>query len=631
MVFSPLLVCYSFLLAAVFLLFCYFTGWALSLLWRNNRSWYSFHQENYYTIFLKISGGLFFLTGVYAIIVTKGNSSLLPVPLLCISLFKNQERQLNLLEKLNWKKLLLFFLTALFLYWFYFILHFIPSDSSHINYLEGDISFYARAAEWLNLHGQENVNLDPLGVADVTKEPYHYGDIWAIALLQKVTGLHPLIITYFILYPVCISLFVFGILSWISARFNIKKNLPFFLILLGGFVSGINLLFPGFIIPAADPYALPILYYPKLVYPSVLLIALANTFYRKEWRQTILLTGLSCLLYINIALPLFLTVSCIYFFTGYKIVGLINKYIVPDLILCILSLVYYLFFYSASSQTVSSSENFSFKIFANIIAGGVLQIVPLIPFFLLFLVYVIKSNRHTGMIRKISPDLVYLLLLLPAGLISWASLYWMTKETVQFFNNLFVPVQAVLIILLIIQMLNSTSRIFRITGLVLFFISVFFNLRKSPRVESIPRADFIKTEQFLSSHGQGIFINFRDTSEIKGFGRNTIVYPPLLHVYYIRENYTNISMNTPQLVTVDGSTYSKLEMQTLEGSPFKAFVDQQAPGKTLDEYALLFVNKYKPRYIMVSPKTTLAHSLVSMTNDSLSLSSGWKIFSLKPN
>jgi hypothetical protein len=350
----------------------------------------------------------------------------------------------------------------------------------------------------------------------------------------------------------------------------------------------------------------------------------------KEWRQTILLSCLGCLLYINIAPPLLLTVSCFYLFTGFKTMGSTNKSILPDLILCILSLGYYFFFYAGSSQTAIFPEDFSFKIFANILAGVVLQIIPLIPFFLLLIFYVIKSNPHTEIYKRISPDLVYLLMLLLAGLISWASLYWMTPEAVQFFNNVFVPIQAVLIILLVIQTLNSTAKIFRITGLVLFIVSVFFNIRKNPRAKSIPTTDFIKTEQFLSSHGQGLFLNFRDTAEIKGFDRNTVVFPPLEYIYYIQENYTNISMNTHQLVPVTGSTYSKLEMQTFARSPFKAFVNQQAPGKSLDEYALLFIYKYKPRYIMVSPKAILAHSLVPMINDSLSLSIGWKIYCLKP-
>jgi hypothetical protein len=95
-----------------------------------------------------------------------------------------------------------------------------------MNYFGGDNSFYAQAGEWLNLCGQENVTLDPLRFANITKEPYHYGDIWGIALLQKITGLHPLMVTNFILYPACISIFVFGILSWINARLNIKKKSP---------------------------------------------------------------------------------------------------------------------------------------------------------------------------------------------------------------------------------------------------------------------------------------------------------------------------------------------------------------------------------------------------------------------
>lgn len=600
----------------------------MSLLWPENRSVRLFHDVSYYTIFFKIVGGFFFMISMYALIITKGNTSLLPVPFLSLALlrFKNQQRRMIHIQKINWKNILLFLLIALFLYWFYMVLHFTSSDNMYINYLGGDISFYARAGEWLNLSGKENVTPDPLGFSGITKEPYHYGDIWGIALLQKITGLHPLMVTTLMLYPACLSIFVFGLWSWVNARFNIKTNLPIFLVLLGGFTSGIKLLFPSFLISGFSS-AIPVIYYPKLSFASILIIAISNSVYAKEWRHTILLLSLSCLLYISIAPPVLFTAFLFYFFSRFTKSGSAYGSVLPDSILFLLSLVYYLFFYGASPQTAIA--DFSLKIVVNILAGVVLQLIPLIPFFVLLIFYVIKKKLPADNIKSLSPDLIFLIMLPGAGLISWAIFYWMTPESLQFFSNVFIPVQSVLIVFIVLQALYSGSKAIRITGLILFAVSIFLNVRKNPESVSVLSSDFFASKQFLFKHGVGLFANFRDTAEIKNFDRNTIVYPPLSYLYYVQENYTNISMNTHQLIPDSGRVYSNMEKQTFERSPFKAFIDQQASVKSFEEYAYLFIKEYKVRYITVSPNTALPYNLVPMIIDSLSLSTGWKIYYLE--
>lgn len=577
------------------------------------------------SLFWFLLSGLFLLASLFALIITHLHSSLLPVPVLVFVMARytktcivaGQKKQFTLLNG----QLLFFAFLGVLLPWLYFALHYIIQGETGPGYISGDTGFYGRAAEYLLHAGKENVSLDYPGVSTITKEPYHYGDLWTIALLQKISSIHPVVTTALIVYPCYMAIFLLGLAGYFQLRF-VQPTRYTFLLLLAGFTSGFYFIFPTFL--SGWVLSLSLVSFPKLILVAMILAGILMALRVASWDLLLLMVCTGILFFINIGPPLLLATLVLLAWMLRK--KQLRLSWVPVLV-CLPALVYYYFFYrNSGSGLVSGHSAFSFHTFLRIILGGILQVLPLLPFLLLALWYARKKEWFA----RIRTDITLLWLLPVAGLLCWGLLYPRTNESVQFFSNVLIPATAILIMVITFDALVSGKKTVVIAAGLLFFLSVALNLKPSRERNTVSSTDWQETKSFLEKHGSGYFSNLRPPQEFTELTeKNTVVWQPQDFITYLQSPYLNISLNTPEIPVDTSSVYARQEKQILATAPFSIFIKNKAFHASLEDYAYLFIREYRIRYLTVSPALTIPPRLRPMVKDSLLLASGTRIYYLE--
>ncbi len=207
-----------YLAASVFLLiFLYFTGGIIVYAFRLriHTSWQA--------VFMKLFAGTLGTVLLYSAAVTKGNTVntglLIPSLILLISgrMKGKFPAPLALREvfRPDWKKaaeLLVFALTVFFFFFFLLSDRQLPFPvPPHPDYI-----YYARLADYLNVAGIENMNLD-LTENNIPPVPYHYFEIWLNAFLAKTTGLPALLTQQLICHVALFVMLYCGLLALAEA------------------------------------------------------------------------------------------------------------------------------------------------------------------------------------------------------------------------------------------------------------------------------------------------------------------------------------------------------------------------------------------------------------------------------
>src|SRR5207245_1334962 len=111
---------------------------------------------------------------LYAIVQTGFRTILLPVPLVLFAFYYNKEKSVAFSKLVSTRSLILVLLAVSIFYLSYYCQSFIGFDNHVYKYSSGDISFYARLGDYLNVLGRENSSIDYLYPSRFTAEPYHY-------------------------------------------------------------------------------------------------------------------------------------------------------------------------------------------------------------------------------------------------------------------------------------------------------------------------------------------------------------------------------------------------------------------------------------------------------------------------
>jgi len=149
--------------------------------------------------------GFLLLVSGFAIVQSGGLSLLVPVPLLVIGSLSGR-RDPAIKVRGEW----LAGLTGMLGFLLFYAQAF-SSDSQWLKYPSGDLSYYARLADHLLLSGQENRLVDLATPAVPVAQPYHWGDIWSLALLSKLCNIRSLYALPLVVYPSLAALLSMGL------------------------------------------------------------------------------------------------------------------------------------------------------------------------------------------------------------------------------------------------------------------------------------------------------------------------------------------------------------------------------------------------------------------------------------
>jgi hypothetical protein len=608
----------------LFLIVMYLVGSLLSFV--SNANQRSIHPLNSSDLFRKLFAGLLFFSSAYAIITTSGQTSLLPGPLLAFFLVKNKANVLS--ERIPWRTYCFLLVLTLILYTAVFFSKYISLSSEQVSYVAGDTMFYARASEWMNFSQTENVSLDILGQLKEIREPYHYGDLWTAAFIQRLSGIHPMNALVFISYPLLLLIAVTGFWSWMRMHFPGKERLVLLASSFVVFLSGLALLYPKNLIEG-DSFSYHLLFYPKLIYPAILISGLALSIKSKRTDLLLLFVTCTAILFISIAPAIIGGAFLVWLFYKLLKAEQFSNPGIPASILTLVSFAWLFFYYygnTGDATSLSFDPSFAFRIFA----GGLLQFFVLAPFAALY-VWVLILRKKVTKAFHIPADILYLILLPFSGLLTWAMVYWMSPESVQFFSNPFVICSALLVSWVLAQALYIGNTFTRIIAASLLLFTVLYNSGKSADVETVPAEDLARVRSFIEKHGNGLFATLPDpAAKPTYFSMYPTVYPHFSYIYYYHPHFHNIPLAKTVIPADISPVYKALAEKVTKENAYDVFLARQSKEKTSGEYAYLFIRQYGVRYITVSPNAGLYPELNSQVKDSVQLSGGWKIFSLNP-
>lgn len=237
--------------------------------------------------------GFIFLTTIYAIIKTSGNSSLLIILLSIIAFFFLKRRRFKLhfppLDLKEW----VCFGVYLGLSFYFFAIYATLSGVEVAGYefwLSGDTLHYAKLASKFNEYGKESLTLIAGNNSFVV--PYHYLDIWAGALMSNFSKSSTIDIISLVLYPLLISILSMSLIGIIKENFSKISLFGSIIIVLFGFSvtysSLFNFLFQPFLNSLDNHYLIAIIFNNNgkwfAVAPAI--VFALNSFDKKQFLET---------------------------------------------------------------------------------------------------------------------------------------------------------------------------------------------------------------------------------------------------------------------------------------------------------------------------------------------------------
>ncbi len=625
-------------ISAIFILISYFLGRIFEIIAGR------FLRKNIYTgIFWRLFSGAFWLVTLFAVIKTNGATLLLPL-LIALPILIGVIGASTSQPSLDSKKLILFSVVC-FLVQFAVFWYFIDCADEHtVKFISGDFNIYFRNAEMVS-HTHVETNLYKLGAKTLQDiSPYHYGDIWFYALINNLVGHNPSLV-FLISFSIMAFIFTIGLYQLCYSYFENflkEKELVLTLLIFSGLYTGFDFFFPNFIIPSAESYVLAVFNWGKVLVLGCSLVGLLLLLKDKRSFALSIMTVVAGLLYLNaipaiflsiglflllrvlrkeISFKFFLQSNIIYLFITVAYIILLYK-IIPDLV-CPTEQAHH-----ESSRTLSLPTAASLKTSVNIFIGGWFQLFTLTPYLILLVVgallYFTKTNTKISFSLLWKNDLlVYLVMLFAGGLLSWAFLFTLSIDTVQFFHNILAPLYAISISLIAIFILVSVrNRILKLIVPIVLLASIWNTTKEDPFYSRrFNKTDWnIINEKFDNKTYS--FINIQSMNNYKQWSsKNTDMYIPLAVFSYKFDDYHNVSVVSP-FITVENSGYYDNELKKLvANSLFTQFFNSSA-SQGISSYESI-VNKYiedkNIDFISVNSDTTLPVFLRERVKDSIVL------------
>lgn len=589
--------------------------------------------------------GLFFIVSLYAIIRTGGLSILLPVPLLIIALLYDlhtwQDAGSARVSRKEEGFLLLFSFLGQFVF---FACTFLSFDAQSIKYVAGDFNIYYRMANRLNEFGIEAYNFN-ITTVPTHPSPYHFGDIWLYALSNRFVSLNPSI-SFLASFSVLSPVFTLGLYALIKNVFpsflREKKKYLWGLLVFSGLFGGFSICFPGFLRAYAEPYTLAVFSWGKVLLLSTALIGILIACSKRLLRLAVLSACLAGLLYINaipaIYMSLFFLLTMLLLrkeLSGKQWFQL-HVLLVGITVTTVLALykAYPALHPAATAVPATASSGLLHgmapgryvKTAINIFIGGWFQVFTILPYLLLL---ALVAFFHKGFrtiptqIRQLDLSIYFLAFLFLSGLFSWALLFPLSVDAVQFFHNILAPVYSILVTLIVFYALSSgVHTMVKSATVAIALLSVYFSYTSVFYASNANRQDWEKAKAFFKDEQTAPgMVNIKSMNELSYWSaKKTDQYLPLGFLCYIWPGYTNVNLNTPFIALSDG-VYAFEEQKDIEGASFSTFRKKNIEAGLNDEAGIInkFLSDYKVHYIFVSTDTSLPAYLRLKIKDSVEL------------
>ena len=199
-------------------------------------------KNEYSKLFYKLFSGLFFLTCVGAIIMTRGKTVLIILLLLGAYLYikyaVKKSPFVNLRNELKFglKPLLVGLIILIIFFTYKSYIMFSTNSVSPVVINMDSLKQVIRAAFLMN-HGVENLNVNYLSPSDVV-EPYHYFEAWLIGIASKLTFAKGWLTEQLIVVPIVSTVIVMGVYSFLK-----RWNAPWIFYILGIFTVNFSPIF----------------------------------------------------------------------------------------------------------------------------------------------------------------------------------------------------------------------------------------------------------------------------------------------------------------------------------------------------------------------------------------------------
>lgn len=592
-------------------------------------------------LFWQVFSGFLFLTGCYAIFVSKGLTVLLPVPLLAILLLKSQLKT-QIQTPVSPRQSYLFFVCSILFHLLFFSLGFVALESNVVNYVTGDLNIYFRIAEHLNRFGIESNNLDPVYVAK-TASVYHYGDIWLYALIAKINA-NPSVV-FISAFTVLASVFVLGIYTYCAEKFSAYlsgKSAYLFLLLFAGLFSGFAIFFPTFILQS-DVYTSPVLNYPKILLPACLFVGMMILVRSKDWNALVWLAIIGALCFVNIVPAMFMAIFLTLSLLAFSKVLSWKKWLTLNASIVLISAGFIVLFYKiiaanghSSSGAGSGMTNFinaayittAIKIFV----GAWFQLSTILPFLVLLLAGAFLSRFRSvkQIFGNLGGDILFLFMLIFSGIVCWAILHPLTVEAVQFYSNVLFPVIAIIISLIVCCVLFVfNSRIVNLLSLATLLICLYSNMKYKFSLSAFEKSEWVRINSFLHDDNHHLFVGMRAMKNYKSlFDKNTMGFIPLSIINYKWPDYNNLSLNTPFIPVDHSGTYAEEESRILDSATYSIYYKKQFhlnPSFNRDSAVINFLKENRIQFFTISLDTVLPFYLEPFKADSLVLKNAHSI------
>jgi len=621
----------TFLLVPVMLLFFYGAGILLEVVAKRGTLFTLFSFE---LVFRRLLTGLFLVVSVYALLITKGHTILLPVPVLLwlYLYYTDTGRSIYTTSQWSFTTIMLYLLFAFLIYWGFYAFQFVSFDPSMIAYVKNDAVYYGRLADWLNSSGVENTSLDYLQLTKPLPEPYHYGDIWITAILQRLSNLPSATLCILVTYPLMAILFLTGLAAVVSKH---GSRSLLFLLLIAGFAKGFGFLYLYSFFGGYTATTM-LINTPKLFLTGAILLSAWPALQAKNFAALILLAaiaGLQNVILLVVLLPvvlIFLLYGLLKKQTGLRTLG-------PSLVVVILSGAYWLFFYRPfysipdAGYTVEATVPPLSKT-AIIVFMILRQAGPLLPFLVLFFISEKSSRRYKHLpAALLQPAVIFMILLCLSGASLWLVFYYTSYDAIQFMETVFAPVGAISITLIVMRAFLSGHKSWQSAAIILFGLSLGTGLWRASESSYLSKQQVVAVKQLVQQDPDSYFVNLRPANSFAtDYEYNTLFSQPLYFLNYSRRTYFNVSLNTPYARASTASDFAGTNTGFLRTAPFSLYVAARDATLPPDRHILDFVQHYKIGFISIAD-TSLPAVLQSLVLDSAVIQNDrqWKIYRLR--
>ena len=529
-------------------------------------------------------------------------------------------------------------LTIAFLSFFYILSYtqiYNPFNREILGFAE-DYGSYIRFATNLNLYGIENINLHQLILSSTCPTPYHYGDLWHIAMLSNITGTN--CSTSFSLYYIPISLTVIycATLTLVSLKHNHLKWLdyifasviivictPSFYFNCDSLISKYNGLDDGIILMTKSYFV------SALVISSIVFLKTKNYF--------CLNFSVAFLFFYYMALlPVFFISLLVFNHFLFRRDEISKKKYVYYSLFSISTIAFCCIFYLSLNQieTNIAPSIFFENDFVSIINGYIRSIkdmvlifritfVKLIPYLLIITIAIpYKSVLSKARSMVLSQSFIWLTVLYGTSVLC-GILFGFMIDGIQFFyitNNFIVPV----FIFLLIQNSLNEERSYR--KLVLFFIvycsSVFQNLNSDRSRFSIIPIDqkFVSEIMAIAKNNKlnsnVCFIEKEEDNSTPFFYNSDLHIPyPYLISYY--EFYNPICIS---FYNLEDAKYSNLNKIKSANVFYKYVQNLKSQNRflSIEDAQLQFIKNYKIEFIFYRSNCHLSKIILDKTIEQIS-------------